>query len=78
MISEDHSDIADWCNDAENSAMHHRNNVLMYIKKGNNYFKLQYFSFLWSNKCSLDEHETYPSQTLYTSVCIVYWSVFIH
>ncbi len=46
MISEGSYDIEDWCNDAENSAMRHRNNVLMYIKKGNNYFKLQYFSFL--------------------------------
>ncbi len=40
MISEGSCDTEDWSNDAENSALHHRNTVnyiLKYIKIGNQY-----------------------------------------
>ena len=43
MISEGSCDTEDWSNDAENSALRHRNKlayVLKYIKIENGYFKL--------------------------------------
>ncbi len=43
MISEGSCDIEDWSNDAENSALHHRNilEIFKYIQIENSYFKLQ-------------------------------------
>jgi len=32
MISEGSCNTEDWSNDAENSALHHMNNILKYIK----------------------------------------------
>ncbi len=42
MVSEGSCDTEDWSNDAENSALHHRNKlyILKYIKIENCYFKL--------------------------------------
>ncbi len=40
MISEGSCDTEDWSNDAENSALHHRNKLdfkVLYIKIGNQY-----------------------------------------
>ncbi len=40
MISEGSCDTEDWSNDAENSALHHRNTLcLKYIETENGYFK---------------------------------------
>ncbi len=40
MISEGSCDTEDWSNDAENSALHHRNNyILKYIQIESSYFK---------------------------------------
>ncbi len=44
MISEWSCNTKDWSNEAENSALHQRNNLQML--------------YLWSNKCRLDEHKT--------------------
>ncbi len=42
IISERSCDTEDWSNDAENSALHHRNKLhFKYIKIENSYFKLQ-------------------------------------
>ncbi len=44
MISEGSCNTEDWSNDAENTALHHRNKlqyILKYIKIENIYFKLQ-------------------------------------
>ncbi len=41
MISEGSRDTEDWSNDAENSALNHRNKLLLkYIKIENSYLKL--------------------------------------
>ncbi len=43
MISEGSCDTEDWSNDAENSALHHRNKLhcnIQYIQIENSYFKL--------------------------------------
>ncbi len=66
MISEESCDTEDWSNDAENSALHHRNELHFTIYSNRKQlFKIviifhilcfsQYFS---SNKCSLGEHKT--------------------
>ncbi len=60
MISEGSRDTEDWSNDAENTALHHRNNYIFeYIQAEilncNNIS--QYYCFFWSNKCMLGEHK---------------------
>ncbi len=41
MISEESCDTEDWSNDAENSALHHRNKITFkYIQIENSYFEL--------------------------------------
>ncbi len=66
MISEGSCDTEDWSNDAENSALHHRNklHLTLYYTIENSCFKLQsfftillYLLHFWSNTCSLDEHK---------------------
>ncbi len=44
MISEGSCDTEDWSNDAENSALHHRNKNIKYIKTKNCCFKFKYSS----------------------------------
>ncbi len=46
MISEGSCDTEDWSNDAEKSALHHRNNILKYIQIEKDYFKLLIFDQL--------------------------------
>ncbi len=50
-----------WSNDAEISALLHRNYILKYIKIENCYFTIIFhkisFCVFWSNKYSLDEHK---------------------
>ncbi len=49
MISEGLCDIEDWSNDAEKSALHHRNKLHTYIKL--EYFRvLLFLLYFWSNK----------------------------
>ncbi len=44
MISEGSCDTEDWRNDAENSALHHRNKIYFkYSEIENSYFKLYFF-----------------------------------
>ncbi len=44
MISEGSCDIEDWSNDAENSALHHRNKLYFkYIQIEYSDFKLEYY-----------------------------------
>jgi len=54
MISDGSCDTEDWSNDAENSALHHRNKLhLKYIKVQNKFFKLElYFTIL---ECTFPE-----------------------
>ncbi len=46
MMSEGSCDTEDWSNDAEKSALHHRNNILKYIQIEKDYFKLLIFDQL--------------------------------
>ncbi len=41
MICEGTYDTKDWSNDAENSALHHRNKMCIYILMENLYFKVK-------------------------------------
>ncbi len=71
MISEGSCDTEDWSNDAENSALLHRNNyILKYIRKQlfyiiiiihNAVFTVFYFL---PNRCSLDKPKKLLSKTL--------------
>ncbi len=72
MISEGSCDNEDWSNDAENSALLHRNKLYFKLyKTGNQILEIaknisQYYciiSVFWSNKYSLDEAEDSPLKT---------------
>ncbi len=65
MISEGSRDIENWSNDAENSALHHRNKLHFKICSNINqlfkililFYNITVFIVFWSNKLShLDEH----------------------
>ncbi len=53
MISKGLCDTEDWSNDAENSALHHKNLIFNL----NNTSQYYYFYCFWSNKCSLAEQK---------------------
>ncbi len=61
MISEGSCDTEDWSNDAENSALNHRNKLHFnkYMKIENSYFILKYYFLLYfqPNKCNLGEQK---------------------
>ncbi len=66
MISEGSRDTEDWSNDAENSALNHRNkwHFNKYMKIENSYFILKYYFtillfllYFQSNKCNFGEQK---------------------
>ncbi len=88
MISEGSCDTEDWSNDAENTALHHKNklHLKIYSNRNCNFKCLLYF---WSHKCSLGEHKiilpktlkkSYRPQTIWTVIYLklVYiWNIWI-
>ncbi len=69
MISDGSYDTEDWSNDAENSALHHRNKLNLNIYSNRKPFFLiviifhnitVFFQHFLSNKCSLGEHKSCP------------------
>ncbi len=66
MISEGSCDTEDWSNDAENSALRHRNklhfkvSILEIAIRFHNIRPTVFFLYFWSNKYSLDEQKRLP------------------
>ncbi len=64
MISEESRDTEDWSNDAENSALHHRNTlyfkqktIIWNCNTGNTVWYYCLVLYFWSNKLRLGEQK---------------------
>ncbi len=85
MISERSCDTEDWSNDAENSALHHRNNILKYIKLDNIILNcndiLQYcyiyciFGQINAALVSIRDYQIIVISTLFSTLYFLSWNM---